>query len=154
MTANASVPEPETSRPGLPQAARVVAGTVQQDLLHVGAAQAREGRLHPHPVLRRERQLVDLLEPDGREAGDERVPVDAPADGRNRLAGQAVPEHQRLHVVRYLTLIRVPSSAPWQISRMTPAAATSNTCMVSDCSLASTNALVSMIRTPTASASS
>ena len=55
---------------------------------------------------------------------------------------------------RYLTLIRVPSSAPWQISRITPAAATSNTCMVSDCSLASTNALVSMMRTPVASASS
>ena len=56
--------------------------------------------------------------------------------------------------VRYLTLIRVPSSAPWQISRITPAAATSNTCMVSDCSLARTNALVSMMRTPVASASS
>jgi hypothetical protein len=53
-----------------------------------------------------------------------------------------------------LTLIRVPCSAPSQISRITPAAATSNTCMVSDCSLASTNALVSMIRTPAASASS
>ncbi len=55
---------------------------------------------------------------------------------------------------RYLTLIRVPSSAPSQISRITPAAATSNTCMVRDCSLASTNALVSMMRTPVASASS
>ena len=55
---------------------------------------------------------------------------------------------------RYLTLIRVPCSAPSQISRITPAAATSNTCMVSDCSLASTNALVSMMRTPAASASS
>jgi hypothetical protein len=53
-----------------------------------------------------------------------------------------------------LTLIVVPNSAPSQIWRMTPAAATSNTCMVSDCSLASTNALVSMIRTPAASASS
>ena len=55
---------------------------------------------------------------------------------------------------RYLTLILVPSSAPSQISRITPAAATSNTCMVRDCSLASTNALVSMMRTPTARASS
>ena len=55
---------------------------------------------------------------------------------------------------RYLTLIRVPCSAPSQISRITPAAATSNTCMVRDCSLASTNALVSMMRTPAASASS
>jgi hypothetical protein len=54
----------------------------------------------------------------------------------------------------YLTLILVPCSAPSQISRITPAAATSNTCMVRDCSLASTNALVSMIRTPAASASS
>jgi hypothetical protein len=55
---------------------------------------------------------------------------------------------------RYLTLIRVPCSAPSQISRITPAAATSNTCMVRDCSLASTNALVSMMRTPAVSASS
>jgi hypothetical protein len=60
----------------------------------------------------------------------------------------------RDRVQQGLTLIRVPSSAPSQIWRMTPAAATSNTCMVKDCSLASTNALVSMIRTPTASASS
>ncbi len=67
------------------------------------------------------------------------------ASSRSEVAGE---------VVRYLTLIRVPSSAPWQISRITPAAATSNTCMVSDCSLASTNALVSMMRTPVASASS
>jgi hypothetical protein len=54
----------------------------------------------------------------------------------------------------YLTLILVPSSAPSQIRRMTPAAATSNTCMVRACSLASTNALVSMMRTPAARASS
>ncbi len=51
-------------------------------------------------------------------------------------------------------LIRVPRSVPRQIWRMAPTAATSNTCMSRPCSLASTNALVSMTRTPAASASS
>jgi hypothetical protein len=50
--------------------------------------------------------------------------------------------------------MRVPSSSPSQIRRITPAAATSKTCMVRSCSLASTKALVSITRTPTASASS
>jgi len=78
-------------------------------------------------------------------------PVDVPEPRpQRRGAGK-----QRTRPPRaYLTLIRVPSSAPSQIRRMTPAAATSNTCMVRPCSLASTNALVSMIRTPAASASS
>ena len=88
----------EHVREGHQRRERVVAGAVQQDLLHVGAAQAREGRLDAHPVRGRKRQLVDVLDADGREAGDEGALVDAPADGRGRLAGQVVPEHERLHV--------------------------------------------------------
>src|SRR5258708_3786730 len=34
----------------------------------------------------------------GRKGGDDRAPAGAPADGRGRLAGQAVPEYERLHV--------------------------------------------------------
>ena len=75
---------------------------------------------------------------------------------RRRPATTRLPwfDTERAWPFAYLTLIRVPCSAPSQISRITPAAATSNTCMVRDCSLASTNALVSMMRTPAASASS
>lgn len=54
----------------------------------------------------------------------------------------------------YFAVMRVPSSAPSQMDRMTPTAATSKTCMVRLCSLASTNAFVSMIRTPAEMASS
>jgi hypothetical protein len=53
-----------------------------------------------------------------------------------------------------LALILVPSSAPSQIWRMAPAAATSKTCIVRPCSPARTNALVSITRTPAARASS
>ena len=77
---------------------RVVAGAVQQDLLHVGTAQAREGRLDAHPVFRRKRLLLDILDADGREAGDEGPPVDPAADSRGRLTREAVPEHERLHI--------------------------------------------------------
>jgi hypothetical protein len=77
---------------------RVVSGAVQQDLLHVGAAKARKRGLHPHPVVGGQRQLVDVLDADRREPGNKGAGVDAPADGRGRLPGQAVPEHQRLHV--------------------------------------------------------
>jgi diaminopimelate decarboxylase len=76
------------------------------------------------------------------------------ATSRGSRIPAVIPGERRTDDQEGLTLIRVPSSAPSQIWRMTPAAATSNTCMVSDCSLARTNALVSMIRTPTASASS
>ena len=54
----------------------------------------------------------------------------------------------------YFAVIRVPSSPPSQMDFITPTAATSNTCMVSACSLASTKALVSMIRMSAAIASS
>ena len=47
-------------------------------------------------------RLVDILDPDRREAGDEGPRVDPPADGRGRLAGQAVPENERLHVDLHL----------------------------------------------------
>ena len=74
---------------------------------------------------------------------------------RHRSGHTAPQKRQADRPLRYaLTLIRVPSSAPSQILRMTPAAATSKTCIVRPCSLASTKALVSMIRTPTDSASS
>ena len=88
---------PEHVREGHQRRERVVAGAVQQDLLHVRAAQAREGRLDPHPVRRREREVVDVLDADRREAGYVYAPVHASADGRGRLAGQVVPEHERLH---------------------------------------------------------
>ena len=88
----------EHVRKGHERGEGIVPGAVQQDLLYVGAAQAREGRLHAHPVIRRKRQLIDVLDADGREAGDEGALVDASADGRGRLAGQVVPEYQRLHV--------------------------------------------------------
>jgi len=67
-------------------------------VVHVGAAQTRESRLDPHPVLSRKRQLVDLLDADRRKAGDEGALVDAPSDGRRGLAGEVVPEHKRLHI--------------------------------------------------------
>ncbi len=71
---------------------------VQQNLLHVGAAQAGEGGLHPHPVLGGQRQLGDVLDADRREPRDESAPVDPAADGRGRFTGQVVLEHERLHV--------------------------------------------------------
>jgi hypothetical protein len=77
---------------------RVVTGAVQQDLLHVGTAQAREGRFDAHPVTAWQRLLRDVLHANGREAGDERTPVHPAADGRGRLAREAVPEYERFHI--------------------------------------------------------
>ena len=88
----------EHVRKGHERGERVVAGAVQQDLLHVGAAQAGEGRLDAHPVFRRKRLLRDVLDADGRETGDEGPPVHPAADGRSRLTREAVPEHERLHI--------------------------------------------------------
>jgi hypothetical protein len=89
---------PEHVREGHQRGERVVAGAIQQDLLHVGAAQAGERGLDAHPVRGRKRQLVDVLEPDWRQPGDEGTLIDPSADCRGRLAGKIVPEHQRLHV--------------------------------------------------------
>ena len=69
--------------------------------------------------------------------------------------GSLIPTVCRLMACcQCLRVIFVPSSAPSHILRITPWAATSNTCMVRPCSLASTNALVSMTRMPAAMASS
>ena len=88
---------PEHVRKRHQRGERVVAGPVEQDLLHVGAAQPREGRLHPDPVRGGQRELFHVLDPDRREAGDERPAVHAAAHGRSRLPGQVVPEDQRPH---------------------------------------------------------
>src|SRR5215813_498798 len=87
----------EHMREGHERCERIVAGAIQEDLLDVRTAQAREGRLDAYPVISWQRQIINVLDPNRSEAGHEGAPVDTTSDSRRSLAGQIVPKYQRLH---------------------------------------------------------
>jgi hypothetical protein len=79
--------------------------------------------------------------------------AELPPDAADRARrGRRDPGWPGFVPLTQLAWIRVPRFSPSQIRRMAPTSATSKTCIVSDCSLASTNALVSMTRMPAARA--